>query len=43
MVDVFVMTVADTVFAPVIAIFGIGESSTASLNVAVIVTVSFIS
>ena len=36
-VDVFVITVADTAFAPVIAIFGTGESATASLNVAVIV------
>ncbi len=32
------MLVADTVFAPVIAIFGTGESCTASLKVAVMVT-----
>ena len=42
-VDVFVITVADTAFEPVIAIFGTGESATASLNVAVIVTASFFS
>ena len=34
------MDVADTVFAPVIAILGAGESAIASLNVAVIVSES---